>query len=66
MVLDFRKLTEKTIGDSYRLPNINDILDSFGSARYFSAFDLVTGFHNIKMRFLHLVAIINLIECLLV
>ena len=34
MVLDFRKLNEKTIGDSYRLPNINDILDSLGSARY--------------------------------
>ena len=31
MVLDFRKLNEKTIGDSYPLPNINDIFDSLGS-----------------------------------
>ena len=38
MVLDFRKPNEKTIGYSYPLPNINDILDSLGSARYFSVF----------------------------
>ena len=49
MVLDFRKLNDKTIGDSYPLPNINDILDSLGSAKYFSVFDLATGFHHIKM-----------------
>ena len=49
MVLEFRKLNEKTIGDSYLLPNINDILDSLGSARYFSVFDLATGLHHVKM-----------------
>ena len=49
MVLDFRKLNEKTIRDSYSQPNINDMLDSLGSARYFSVFDLATGFHHIKM-----------------
>ena len=49
MVLDFRKLNEKTVGDSYPLLNMNDILDSLGSARYFSVFDLATGFHDIKV-----------------
>ena len=49
MVLDFRKLNEETIGDSYPLLNINDILDSLGSAKYFSVFDLATGFPRIKM-----------------
>ena len=49
MVLDFRKLNEKTIGDAYPLPNINDILDSLGSARYLSVSDVATGFHHIKM-----------------
>ena len=49
MVLDFRKLNEKTIGDSYPLPNIIDILDELGNARYFSVFDLATGFHHIPM-----------------
>ena len=32
MGLDFRKLNEKTIGHSYPVPNINDILDSIGTA----------------------------------
>ena len=49
MVLDFRKINEKTMGDSYPLPNINDILDSLGSARYFPVFDLATDFHHINM-----------------
>ena len=49
MVLDFPKLNEKTIGNSYLLPNINDILNTLGSAKYFLVFDLATGFHHIKM-----------------
>lgn len=49
MVLDFRTLNEKTIGDAYPLPNIADILDQLGSAKYFSIFDLASGFHQIKM-----------------
>ena len=48
MVLDFRKLNEKIIGDSYPLPDINDIFDSLGSGKYFSVSDLATGFHHIK------------------
>ena len=49
MVVDFRKLNETTIGDSYPLPNIIDILDQLGSAQYFSVFHLASGFHQIKM-----------------
>ena len=49
MLLDFRELNEKTICDSYPLRNTNDTLDSLGSAKYFSVFDLATGFHHIKM-----------------
>jgi len=40
MVIDFRALNEKTIGDAYLLPNITKILDQLGSAKYFSVFDL--------------------------
>ena len=72
MVLDFRKLNEKTIGDSYPLPNINDILDCLGSAKYFSLFDLATGFDHIRMdpkdshktAFSKLTVITNSIKCL--
>jgi len=49
MVIDFRALNEKTIEDAYPLPNITEILDQLGSARYFSIFDLASGFHQIPM-----------------
>jgi len=49
MVIDYRALNEKTIGDAYPLPNITDILDQLGSAKYFSVLDLASGFHQIPM-----------------
>lgn len=49
MVLDFRALNDKTVGDAYPLPNIVDILDQLGAAQYFSVCDLASGFHQIKM-----------------
>lgn len=49
LVIDFRKLNDKTIGDAYPLPNITDILDQLGKARYFSCFDLASGFHQIPI-----------------
>nr|XP_034174769.1 uncharacterized protein LOC117601733 [Osmia lignaria] len=49
LVIDFRKLNEKTISDAYSLPNIVDILDQLGSAKYFSIFDLMSSFHQIPM-----------------
>jgi len=49
MVIDYRCLNEKTIGDAYSLPNITDILDQLGSAKYFSVLDLASGFHQIPM-----------------
>lgn len=49
MVIDYRNLNEKTIGDAYPLPQINEILDQLGSAKYFSVFDLASGFHQIRV-----------------
>ena len=49
MVVDFRDLNQRTVGDAYPLPNITDILDQLGGAMYFSVFDLASGFHQIKM-----------------
>lgn len=49
MVIDYRALNEKTVGDAYPLPNITEILDQLGSAKYFSVFDLASGFHQIRM-----------------
>lgn len=50
MVIDYRGLNAKTVGDAYPLPNITEILDQLGSAKYFSIFDLASGFHQIKMK----------------
>lgn len=49
MVIDYRALNEKTIGDAFPLPNTTKILDQLGSAKYFSIFDLASGFHQILM-----------------
>ncbi|XP_033363072.1 uncharacterized protein LOC117241209 [Bombus vosnesenskii] len=49
LVIDYRKLNDKTIGDAFPLPNITEILDQLGSAKYFSTFDLASGFHQIRM-----------------
>jgi len=50
LVIDYRKLNEKTIQDAYSLPNIDEILDQLDNAWYFSAFDSASGFHQICMK----------------
>jgi len=49
IVVDFRKLNDLTIGDFFPLPNITDILDQLGNAKYFSTLDLASGYHEIPM-----------------
>lgn len=49
LVVDFRKLNEKTIDDKYPIPNITDILDKLGKSMYFTALDLTSGFHQIEL-----------------
>lgn len=49
MVIDYRKLNEKTTGDAYPLPNITEILDQLGNSKYFSTLDLASGFHQIPV-----------------
>ncbi|CAK1582402.1 unnamed protein product [Parnassius mnemosyne] len=49
LVVDFRKLNEKTIDDKYPIPNINDVLDKLGNCQYFSTLDLASGFYQVEM-----------------
>lgn len=49
LVIDFRKLNQKTVEDKYPLPRIDDILDNLGKCTYFSTLDLAQGFHQIEM-----------------
>lgn len=49
IVVDYRKINEKTIDDKYPLPNISDVLDKLGRCQYFTTLDLASGFHQIEM-----------------
>lgn len=49
LVVDFRKLNEKTLDDKYPIPNISDILDKLGKCQYFTCLDLASGFYQIEM-----------------
>lgn len=49
LVIDYRKLNEKTTTDRYPIPNINEILDKLGRSMYFSTIDLASGFHQIEV-----------------
>lgn len=49
LVIDYRKLNDKTISDKYPIPNISDILDKLGRSLYFTTLDLASGFHQIEM-----------------
>lgn len=47
--IDYRKLNEKTIKDSYPMPLIEYKLDRLGKSKYFSSLDLASGYWQIKM-----------------
>ena len=49
MVVDFRKVNEKTIGDAHPLPDIAEILDQLGQSKYFTCLDMVMGYHQIEL-----------------
>ena len=49
LVIDFRKLNSKTVDDIYPIPNIVAILSNLGKAKYFTTFDLKSGFHQIVL-----------------
>jgi len=46
--VDFRKLNV-TVGDSFPIPNIQDILDKLRRARYFSALDCASGYWQVPL-----------------
>ena len=49
-VVDFRKLNDVTIGDSFPIPVISDVLNSMGNSKYFSTVDCASGFWQIPLR----------------
>lgn len=49
LVIDFRKINSKLIGDKFPLRRIDDILDQLGRSKWFSVIDLISGFHQIPL-----------------
>ena len=49
VVVDFRKLNDVTLGDSFPSPIISDVLNSLGNSRYFSSIDCASGFYQIPL-----------------
>ncbi|XP_015790606.1 conserved oligomeric Golgi complex subunit 2-like [Tetranychus urticae] len=47
--IDFRKLNEVVVTDSYPMPRIDDILDKLHGRKYFSVFDIKSGFWHIPV-----------------
>ena len=50
MCIDFRRLNELTIIDSYPIPIISDLLEYLGQAKYFISMDLKSGYHQIRLK----------------
>jgi hypothetical protein len=49
LVVDFRRLSEKTIGDAHPLLDTTEILDQLGQSKYFTCLDMVMGYHQIEL-----------------
>ena len=49
LVVDFRCLNEKTIGDTHSLPDITEILDQLRQSKHFTCLDMVMGYHPTEL-----------------
>ena len=49
LVIDYRKLNEKTIPDPYLLTNITEIFDQLRKIKFYHVIDFKSGFHQIPM-----------------
>ena len=47
--VDYRRLNDATVKDSYPLPNIEDTFDSLNGAKYFCALDLASGYWQVEV-----------------
>jgi hypothetical protein len=50
MCVDYRSLNDVTVKNKYLLPHIEDLFDQMRGARVFSKIDLLSGYHQMKIR----------------
>ena len=48
--VDYRKLNEVTIKDSYPLPRIDELIDTIGAAKWFTTMDLASGYWQVRVK----------------
>ena len=49
LCIDFRRVNELTVKDSFPLPRIEDCLDALMGNTWFSTLDLASGYHQVGM-----------------
>jgi hypothetical protein len=48
--VDYRKLNEVTIKDSYPLPRVDELIDTIGAAKWFTTMDLASGYWQVEVK----------------
>jgi len=49
LVIDFRKLNQRTVYDRYPIPAVSTILSNMGKSKFFTTLDLKSGFPQIEL-----------------
>jgi hypothetical protein len=49
LCIDYRELNSITRKDAYPLPRIDEMLDSFGKAKWFTSLDLISGYWQVEV-----------------